>query len=149
MKKVAINGFGRIGRAFFRVSYGKGELEIVAINDPFISPETARYLLTYDTVYGRYDKKVVAKEGGIEVDGRFIPILAEKDPKDLPWREMGVELVIESTGVFLTEERASLHLQAGAARVGTGSSPLPRARPTPLRRSPTSWRGNSGSLMPS
>ncbi len=123
MKKVAINGFGRIGRAFFRVSYGKGELEIVAINDPFISPETARYLLTYDTVYGRYDKKVVAKEGGIEVDGRFIPILAEKDPKDLPWREMGVELVIESTGVFLTEERASLHLQAGAARVLLSAPP--------------------------
>jgi len=123
MKKVAINGFGRIGRAFFRIAYGGDDLEIVAINDPYISPKTARYLLTYDTVYHRYDKKVIARDDGIEVDGRFIPLLREKDPKDLPWREMKVDLVIESTGVFLTREKASLHLQGGAGRVLLSAPP--------------------------
>ena len=123
MKKVAINGFGRIGRAFFRNAYGRDDIEIVAINDPFISPQTARYLLTYDTVYGRYGKEVMAKEDGIEVDGRFIPLLTEKDPKDLPWAEMGIDLVIESTGVFLTREKASLHVQAGASRVLLSAPP--------------------------
>jgi len=123
MKKVAVNGFGRIGRAFFRNAYGGDDIEIVAINDPFISPETARYLLTYDTVYHRYDKRVIAKDDGIEVDGRFIPLLTERDPKDLPWAEMGIDLVIESTGVFLTREKASFHLQAGASRVLLSAPP--------------------------
>jgi len=123
MKRVAINGFGRIGRAFFRIAYGRDDIEIVAVNDPFISPEMARYLLTYDTVYGRYGKEVVAKGDGIEVDGRLIPLLAKKDPKELPWEEMEVELVIESTGVFLTREKASLHLEAGAERVLLSAPP--------------------------
>jgi len=123
MKRVAINGFGRIGRAFFRIAYGRDDVEIVAMNDPFISPKTARYLLTYDTVYGRYDKEVIAKEDGIKVDGKFIPLLAERDPKDLPWEKMEVDLVIESTGVFLTREKASLHLQAGAERVLLSAPP--------------------------
>jgi len=123
MSKVAINGFGRIGRAFFRIAYGSPELDIVAINDPFIAPKTARYLLTYDTVYRRYGREVVAKEDGIEIDGKFIPLLSEKDPKDLPWEKLGIDLVIESTGVFLTREKASLHLQAGAKRVLLSAPP--------------------------
>jgi len=117
MKKVAINGFGRIGRAFFRISFGKGDLDIVAINDPFISPEQARYLLMYDSVYHRYDKKVEIKDGNLVVNGVTIPLLQEKDPKDLPWGELGVDVVIESTGKFLTREKASLHLAGGAKKV--------------------------------
>lgn len=123
MKKVAINGFGRIGRAFFRLAFGHEKLQIVAINDPFITPEAARYLLTYDSVYHRYGREVVAVDGGIEVDGTKVPILAEKDPKALPWGKMGIDLVIESTGVFLTREKASLHLQAGAKRVLLSAPP--------------------------
>ena len=117
MKKVAINGFGRIGRAFFRISFGKGDLDIVAINDPFISPEQARYLLMYDSVYHRYDKKVEIKDGNLVVDGVTIPLLQKKDPKDLPWGKMGIDVVIESTGKFLTREKASLHLAGGAKKV--------------------------------
>jgi len=123
MAKVAINGFGRIGRAFFRIAYGDPKLDIVAINDPFITPETARYLPTYDTVYHRYGKTVEAVEGGITVDGKFIPLLAEKDPAALPWGEKGIDLVIESTGVFLSREKASLHLQSGAKRVLLSAPP--------------------------
>ncbi len=123
MKKVAINGLGRIGRAFFRVAFGHETLQIVAINDPFITPEAARYLLSYASVYHRSGRKVVAVEGGIEVDGTRIPILAEKDLKALPWGKMGIDLVIESTGVFLTREKASLHLQAGAKRVLLSAPP--------------------------
>ncbi len=117
MKKVAINGFGRIGRAFFRISFGKGDLDIVAINDPFISPEQARYLLMYDSVYHRYDKKVEIKDGNLVVNGVTIPLLQEKDPKDLPWGKLGIDVVIESTGKFLTREKASLHLAGGAKKV--------------------------------
>ena len=117
MKKVAINGFGRIGRAFFRISFGKGDLDIVAINDPFISPEQVRYLLMYDSVYHRYDKTVEIKDGNLVVDGATIPLLQKKDPKDLPWGKLGVDVVIESTGKFLTREKASLHLAGGAKKV--------------------------------
>jgi glyceraldehyde 3-phosphate dehydrogenase len=118
MKKVAINGFGRIGRAFFRIAYGKGDLEIVAINDPFITPEQARYLLKYDTVYHRYDKEVEIVGGKLVVgDNKPIPLLQEKDPVNLPWSEKGIDVVIESTGHFLTRELASKHLQAGAKKV--------------------------------
>ncbi len=123
MSKVAINGFGRIGRAFFRIAYGDPALDIVAINDPFITPEMARYLLTYDTVYHRYGKTVEAVENGIKVDGKFIPLLSEKNPKDLPWGKEGIDLVIESTGVFLERGKASLHLEAGAKRVLLSAPP--------------------------
>ena len=118
MKKVAINGFGRIGRAFFRIAYGKGDLDIVAINDPFITPEQARYLLKYDTVYHRYDKEVEIVDGNLVIgDNKPIPLLQEKDPANLPWSEKGIDVVIESTGHFLTRELASKHLQAGAKKV--------------------------------
>lgn len=125
MKKVAINGFGRIGRAFFRIAFGSKEMEIVAINDPFITPEMARYLLTYDSVYHRYHREVAAdeKKKGIIVDGTFVPLLAEKDPKDLPWGEMGIDLAVESTGVFLSPEKAALHLDGGAKRVLLSAPP--------------------------
>jgi len=123
MKKVAINGFGRIGRAFFRIAFGGNDLDIVAINDPFITPETARYLLTYDSVYRRYKHEVTAEEKGITVGGKFIPLLSGKDPQNLPWGDMGIDLVIESTGVFLKRDLASLHLAGGAKRVLLSAPP--------------------------
>jgi len=117
MKKVAINGFGRIGRAFFRIAFGNGDLDIVAINDPFITPEQARYLLKYDTVYHRYDKKVEIDGNDLVIDGVHVPLLKEKDPQDLPWGEKKIDVVIESTGQFLTRELATKHLNAGAKKV--------------------------------
>ena len=123
MSKVAINGFGRIGRAFFRIAYGSPELDIVAINDPFITPEIARYLLVHDTVYHRYGKPVEVADGGITVAGKFIPLLEEREPQKLPWGKMGIDLVIESTGVFLERNKASWHLEAGAKRVLLSAPP--------------------------
>ncbi len=127
MKKVAINGFGRIGRAFFRIAFGHGDLDILAINDPFISPDQARYLLKYDSVYHGYDKEVDTyvdtdengniSEQGIVVSDKKIPLLSQKDPSNLPWSKLGIDVVVESTGVFLSREKASLHLSAGAKKV--------------------------------
>jgi glyceraldehyde 3-phosphate dehydrogenase len=127
MKKVAINGFGRIGRAFFRIAYEREDMQIVAINDPFITPDVARYLLVHDSVYHRYGREVTSNEKGIIIDKKpnetFIPLFAEKNPKDLPWGEMGIDLVVESTGVFLSPEKASLHLNGGAKRVLLSAPP--------------------------
>jgi len=136
MKRVAINGFGRIGRAFTRLAFGHPEIELVAINDPFITAEMARYLLLRDSVYGRYDRDVRVVEGGLAIDGTLIPLLAEREPDKLPWGEMNVDLAIESTGVFRAYEGpkgASRHLQAGAKRVllsvpskGDGAEKIPQ-----------------------
>jgi len=136
VKKVAINGFGRIGRAFFRLAFGSGEIEIVAINDPFITPDAARYLLGRDSVYGRYNRTVTADEGAITVEGTRIALIAEKDPTKLPWGDMGIDLVIESTGVFRAHDGpkgATLHLTSGAKRVllsvppkGEGAEKIPQ-----------------------
>jgi len=117
MKRVAINGFGRIGRAFFRIAWGYPDIEVVAINDPFLPAESARYLLRYDSVYGRFDHDVKVGDGTLSVDGKAVALLSEKEPNKLPWGEMNVDVVIESTGVFLSREKADLHLQAGAKRV--------------------------------
>ncbi|MDO8521660.1 MAG: type I glyceraldehyde-3-phosphate dehydrogenase [bacterium] len=119
MTKIAINGFGRIGRGFVRAIYqsGKqGELEIVAIND--LAPaENLAYLLKYDSVYGRFGKEVTTSNGKLIVGGKEIPVLAEKDPAKLPWRDLGVDIVVESTGFFTTAEKARGHIEAGAKRV--------------------------------
>ncbi len=134
--KVAINGFGRIGRALFRLGFGEASFEIVAINDPFISPDVARYLLSRDSVYGRYSKSVEATENALIVDGITVPILSERDPSALPWGKMDIDLVIESTGVFraLTGPKGcSQHMDAGAKRVllsvppkGDGAGEIPQ-----------------------
>lgn len=123
MKRIAINGFGRIGRAFFRLAFGGNDLDIVAINDPFITPEQARYLLTYDSVYHRYEYEVVKAGDGIKVDGKFIPLLSKKDPQELPWKDKKIDVIIESTGHFLTRNLASLHLKAGAKKVLLSAPP--------------------------
>ncbi|MCR4281201.1 MAG: type I glyceraldehyde-3-phosphate dehydrogenase, partial [Candidatus Kaiserbacteria bacterium] len=117
--KIAINWFGRIGRGFVRALYesGKqGELDIVAIND--LAPaENLAYVMKYDSVYGRAPFSVEAGANAIIVDGKEIPVLAEKDPAKLPWREMGVDIVVESTGFFTSAEKAQAHITAGAKRV--------------------------------
>lgn len=114
--KVAINGFGRIGRLATRLIHGSEDMEIVAIND-LTDATTLAHLLKYDSAQGRYDKDVKVVEGGFLIDGKEIKVLSERDPKNLPWKELGVDVVIECTGFFTTEESAGLHLEAGARKV--------------------------------
>ncbi len=116
MAKVAINGFGRIGRLFFKQIFGEQGVEIVAIND-LGSLENLAYLLTYDTVYKKYAKQVETKEGKLIVDGKEIAFLQIKDPTTLPWKAMGVDIVVEATGIFAEFQKAKVHLEAGAKRV--------------------------------
>jgi len=117
MKKIAINGFGRIGRAAFKIALEHSqELEIVAINDLF-DTKTLAYLLKYDSVYGVYDKDVQSKESVLIVDDKEYPVYAEREPNKLPWGELNVDTVIESTGIFRTEEQMRLHIAAGAKAV--------------------------------
>lgn len=114
--KIAINGFGRIGRNAFKIAFDNDDLEIVAIND-LTDNATLAHLLKYDSNYGTYERDVKAGEESIEVDGHEIKILAERDPASLPWSKLGVDVVIESTGRFTKPEDARMHIQAGAKRV--------------------------------
>lgn len=116
MLRVAINGFGRIGRNTFKAGFGHPDIEFVAIND-LTDTKTLAYLLKHDTVYGRYAKTVEHDEHHLIVDGKTIPAFAEKDPSQLPWGKLDVDVVLECTGVFLTEDKAKLHLDGGAKRV--------------------------------
>ena len=113
--RVAINGFGRIGRNVFKAGIEKG-INFVAIND-LTDTKTLAYLLKYDSVYGRYNKTVSAIDGRIRVDGKDIRVLAEKEPAKLPWKRMGIDIVVESTGFFTSAAKARSHLDAGAKRV--------------------------------
>lgn len=115
-KRVAINGFGRIGRLFFRLAFGSKDFEIVAINDLGDAVNLA-HLLQYDSVYGRYEKEVKARQGALMIGGRRVKFLQEKDPAKLPWKKLKVDLVVEATGVFESYEKAKVHLTAGAKRV--------------------------------
>ena len=114
--KVAINGFGRIGRAFFKLAITKPELEIVAMND-LGNLENLAYLLKYDSTYGRFDKSVEVRDGKLVVDGVSYAFLQEKEPTKLPWKDMGIDIVVESSGVFESFEKASVHKIAGAKRI--------------------------------
>ena len=114
--KIAINGFGRIGRNAFKIAFERSDLEIVAIND-LTDTKTLAYLLKHDSNYGTYHHEVASDESGIIVDGKHIKVLAERDPAALPWGDLGVELVIESTGFFTDKEGAGKHIEAGAKRV--------------------------------
>jgi glyceraldehyde 3-phosphate dehydrogenase len=113
--RVGINGFGRIGRLVFRAARGQ-DLEIVGIND-LTDAKTLAHLLKYDSIHGHYPGEVAAAEGAIVVDGRRIPVSAERDPGKLPWAKLGAKLVIESTGIFVDRAGAGKHLEAGAERV--------------------------------
>lgn len=116
MIKLAINGFGRIGRQAFKIAFERRDVEIVAIND-ITDPATLAHLLKYDSAYGIYDRKVTTNEEGITVGSKKIPIFAEKDPAKLPWGKLGVDVVIESTGLFTDPQKAKAHLRAGARKV--------------------------------
>ena len=139
MVKIAINGFGRIGRSFFRAAFavpsealasslrsrsyfggvgkeGDALFDIVAVND-LTDTKTLAYLLKYDSVYGRYAKMVEAADGFLRVDGKDIKVFSEKDPAKLPWKDLGVDIVIESTGFFTSSDKVKAHLEAGAKRV--------------------------------
>ena len=115
--RVAINGFGRIGRTFFRAAQTEGVgFEIVAIND-LTDVETLAHLLKYDSIMGRFNAEVEVKEGALVVDGKEIKILAERDPQNLPWKDLGVDVVLESTGFFTEGSKAKAHIEAGAKKV--------------------------------
>lgn len=116
MAKIAINGFGRIGRNAFKIAWQRSDLEIVAIND-LTDTATLAYLLKYDSNYGTYDQTVDHDDEHVIVNGTKIKVLSEKDPANLPWTEMAVDVVIESTGFFTDVEGANKHIEAGAKRV--------------------------------
>lgn len=114
--KIGINGFGRIGRLAFRAAINRQNVEIVGIND-LVEPEYMAYMLKYDSTHGRFDGTVEAKDGNLIVNGKTIRVTAEKDPANLKWDEVGAEVIIESTGLFLTKEAAQKHIDAGAKKV--------------------------------
>jgi glyceraldehyde 3-phosphate dehydrogenase len=115
--KVGINGFGRIGRNVFRAAHAAGaDLEFVAVND-LVDPATMAHLLKYDSILGRFPGEVAAEGDGLSVDGAAIKVLSERDPAALPWGDLGVDVVIESTGLFTGREDAAKHLSAGAKKV--------------------------------
>src|SRR6056297_1217595 len=113
--KIGINGFGRIGRNSFRYAMEKG-LDIVAVND-LTDAKTLAHLLKYDSVHGVFAKEVVEKNGSIFVDGKEIKVFSEKDPENLPWKDLGVDIVLECTGIFKDQEGAGKHIKAGAKKV--------------------------------
>ena len=114
--KVGINGFGRIGRMVFRASINHPEIEIVGIND-LCPADYLAYMLKYDTMHGHFEGEVSATETGIVVNGKEIPVFAERNPADIPWGKLEAEYVVESTGLFLTKEKAQGHIDAGAKKV--------------------------------
>src|SRR5882757_7490413 len=116
MTKIGINGFGRIGRLAFRAAVGRKDIEIVGIND-LVDPEYMAYMLKYDSTHGKFEGTVEAKPGLLIVNGKSIRVTAEKDPANLKWNEVGAEIIIESTGLFLTLESAQKHIDAGAKKV--------------------------------
>ena len=115
-KRVAINGFGRIGRAAFKIALEKKDIDVVAIND-LTNADTLAHLLKYDSAYGHYRKSVAASDGKLMVDGKAFPVYAEPDPQKLPWKELGVDVVLECTGRFTDKEAARRHIEAGAKKV--------------------------------
>ncbi len=127
--RVAINGFGRIGRAFLKLAWGREELEVVAVND-LGSIESLAYLLKYDTVYKTWPKNIEHKDGALIIDGKEVKVISEKDTTKLPWKDLDIDVVVESTGLFTAYEKAKFHLDQGAKKVvisapskGDGSFP--------------------------
>ena len=114
--RIAINGFGRIGRNVLRAGFGRPEFEFVHIND-LTSPDMLAYLLRRDSVHGTFERDVKVVDGGISIDGKVVPVTAEKDPTKLPWKAQNVDVVLECTGVFTSREQLTVHLTAGARKV--------------------------------
>jgi glyceraldehyde 3-phosphate dehydrogenase len=123
---VGINGFGRIGRLVLRAAKKYPNINVVAVNDPFISPDYAEYMFKYDTVHGRFDGEVSHDDSGLIVDGKKVAFTGEMDPGNIQWGNSGADYIIESTGAFLATEKASLHLKGGAKKV-ICSAPSPDA----------------------
>ena len=115
--KIGINGFGRIGKLSFQAALGKEEVEVVAVNDPFVTADYMAYMTKFDTSHGRFPGRVEEKNGNLVVNGREIKVFNEMEPKNIPWGELGVEYVLECSGVFTTVEKASAHLEGGAKKV--------------------------------
>jgi glyceraldehyde 3-phosphate dehydrogenase len=115
--KVGINGFGRIGRIVFRNAVEHGDVEIVAVNDPFIEPKYAEYMLKYDSTHGNFKGTIAVEGSDLVVNGKKVKFYTERDPAAIPWKDTGAEYIVESTGVFTTTEKASAHLKGGAKRV--------------------------------
>lgn len=115
--KVGINGFGRIGSLAFSASFDKEDIDVIAINDPFISADYMVYMIKHDTIHGPFKGEVKEEDGDLVINGHRIKVYNEKDPSQIPWGEVGVEYVLECSGVFTTTETASAHLQAGAKKV--------------------------------
>lgn len=131
MLRIAINGFGRIGRTTFKAGFGRQDLEFVAVND-LMSPQVLAHLLKYDSVFRKWDHQVYYDEKHIIVDGKKIPVLALREPVKLPWKSLKVDVVIESTGRFTTKDQAGAHLTAGAKRVVVSA---------PVKETPTYLEG--------
>ena len=115
--RIGINGFGRIGKLAFQAALSKEGVEIVAINDPFITADYMAYMVKYDTVHGRFNGTISSEEGKLVVNGKEIKVYNQMDPKDIPWGKDGVDYVLECSGVFTTMEKAGAHLEAGAKKV--------------------------------
>ena len=115
--KVGINGFGRIGRLVFRAGISRPDIEFVGINDPFMTPDYMAYMLRYDTMHGQFQGEISYTDHSIIVNGKEVSFFAEMDPKNIPWGKVGAEYVVESTGQFLTKEKAQAHIDAGAKKV--------------------------------
>ena len=115
--KIGINGFGRIGNLAFQAALEKDDVEVVAINDPFIATDYMAYMVKYDTMHGRFKGEVSAKDGKLIVNGREIKVYNEMEPKNIPWGKDGVEYVLECSGAFTTMEKAKAHIEAGAKKV--------------------------------
>ncbi|PCH66044.1 MAG: type I glyceraldehyde-3-phosphate dehydrogenase [Bacteroidetes bacterium] len=128
MSRIAINGFGRIGRAFFKLALEEEDLDIIAIND-LGDPENMAYLLKYDSVYGPSGLDVRVGDGKLVVNGKEVMLLSEKDPSKLPWKDLKIDVALESTGFFASYEKSQMHLQAGAKRVVV-SAPVKDAPPS-------------------
>ncbi|MDA2936192.1 type I glyceraldehyde-3-phosphate dehydrogenase [Patescibacteria group bacterium AH-259-L05] len=122
MTNIAINGFGRIGRATFRHAISSKILQVTAIND-LVDIKTLAHLLQYDSIYGRYEKQVSYDDNHLIVNGKKYPVFAEKEPENLPWEKLGVDIVLESTGVFRLKEAAQRHITAGAKKVILSAPP--------------------------
>ena len=115
-KKIAINGFGRIGRNAFKLAFERDDIEVVAIND-LTDTKTLAHLLKYDSTYGQYFHDVDYTDNSLKINGKEIRVYAEREPKNLPWKELGIDVVIEATGLFVDPAKAKIHLETGAKKV--------------------------------
>ena len=127
--RIGINGFGRIGKLAFQAALKNDEVEVVAVNDPFIAADYMAYMVKYDTVHGKFEGEISSEEGKLIVNGKEVKVYNEMEPKNIPWGKDGVEYVLECSGAFTTMEKAGAHLEAGAKKVVI-SAPAGKDLPT-------------------